>query len=438
MTRYFLKLRSSVLSGGLSEGIAWTIGSFFVLAISGVLINLIVAWTRDAASLGIFNLAYAVYIVSSQVAAFGVNYSVLRHAAYYSSDPETRGAMAGTALLLSVLQGGIAFAGVYFLSPLLGELFSSEETGKAIRWASFGLIVFPLNKILVAYINGLRRMRAFAILQASRYLLVMAFVAGVSISNLPFYYSTLAFAAAELATASGALIYLAVAGELRLFRSCFSWIKSHLSFGGKSLLSGMFVEMNSRLDVLLLGVLVDERLVGIYSFGAMLVDGLYHVLAMVRINFNPILVEVVRDKKWELGRSLLSKSRRYAYGVTLILALLVFAVFLVLAYWIVPDRGLQEGIGALVILLVGLTLISAYVPLDNLLLVSGHPAYQTFQNMAVAGGNVLVNLWLVPIIGIEGAALGTVAGYVMGMLFLFFLSRRMIGWDLLANRVRCK
>ena len=62
----------------------------------------------------------------------------------------------------------------------------------------------------------------------------------------------------------------------------------HLVFGFRGLGAGMFAEFNSRVDVLVIGFFLEDRAVGIYSFAAMLVDGIYHVLAMIRINFNPI------------------------------------------------------------------------------------------------------------------------------------------------------
>ena len=91
------RLAQSLRYQKLSRDIAYTLGSFFVLAISGIVINIVIMGFRDAAALGVFNLAYAVYIMLSQFAVWGLHYSVLRHAAYYESDPEERGHMLLTA-----------------------------------------------------------------------------------------------------------------------------------------------------------------------------------------------------------------------------------------------------------------------------------------------------------------------------------------------------
>jgi O-antigen/teichoic acid export membrane protein len=419
----------------LSQDISWTIGSFAFLAMSGVLINIAVSDLRDAKSLGVFNLAYAVYMVASQFAVWGVHYSVLRSTAYYSSSAKKRGFMLGTALMLALLSGLFSAIALFLIAPSLGLLFRSAVTGEAIAFASWGLLLFPVNKVLVAHVNALRQMRAFAVLQALRYLCVMLWVVGVCRSQLPFAWVTLGFFFAEMVTAFASAIYLGLASLTLSLRWSTSWAKRHLAFGSKSLLSGLFAETNSRLDVLLIGLFLDEFSVGVYSFAAMLVDGLYHILAMVRVNVNPILVVTVRDSHWADGMQLLRITRCYGFVATVGLSLGILLIFSILTGYIVPDKGLQGGMLSLVILLAGLSFVSGYIPFDNLLMVTGYPFYQTLQNLSVVLVNALINVFLVPFIGAEGAALATAASYVAGISVLILLANRLIGWNLLTNRV---
>ena len=335
--------------------------------------------------------------------------------------------------MLALVLGMTAAAVIYSTAPLFGDLFENKLVGDSIRYAAFGLLFFPLNKVLISYLNGLRHMRAFSVFQASRYIVVMAWVTAISLSHLPFELATLSFLIAEAVTTAAAAVYIWYAKLATEARISLNWISRHIAFGSKSLLSGMFVEMNSRVDVLLLGVFLDEKLVGIYSFAAMLVDGLYHLLAMVRVNFNPVLVATVRDKKWQSGIDLLRISKRYGFAATGGVSILIFAAFYVLATYIVPDKGLIAGAPSLMVLLVGLTAISAFVPFDNLLLVAGYPAYQTVQHLTVVLLNVVLNVSLVPIWGIEGAAFATIAGYLVGIGMLIAMCRYLIGWNLVTN-----
>lgn len=426
---------AKILAQKLNRDILWTLGSFSVLAASGIIINLVIAGFRDASALGVFNQSYAIYIIASQIAILGVHYSVLRHSAYYSDNAGERGRILMTSMMIALVLGLLVAITIYLFSGAIGRLLDSETTGTSVGYAAIGLVIFPLNKVLIAYLNGLRHMRAFSMLQALRYIVVMLWITFIAVSDYRFELAALGFLVAELITFIAAALYLALIGELSRLQFDFSWARRHLEFGVKSLLAGMFVEMNSRIDVLLIGFFLSDAMVGIYSFAAMLVDGLYHVLAMVRINFNPVLVTCVKDGNWEQAKTLLRKSKLIGYPFFVISAILVIVAFWVLTVYIVPEKGLDAGIFSLMILLGGLTLIAAYIPFDNLLMVSGFPGYQTLQHLAVVVVNVVLNLYLVPILGLEGAALATAASYLTGIAMLFVLARKWLGWNLWNNTV---
>jgi O-antigen/teichoic acid export membrane protein len=418
----------------LTRDIGWTLGSFAMLAASGMVINLVVAGARDAAALGVFNQAYAVYIIASQLATVGLHYSVLRHAALHDAEEHTRGHMFFTAAACALVLGIAAALIVGFGAGLLAHVFDSEATGRAIAWAATGLTLFSLNKVLLAYLNGLRHMRAFSVLQGLRYLVVMVVVCTVAASPWPIERATLGFLVAEAVTMVGAGAYLSHARLARHLHFSREWLGRHMRFGAKGLAAGMFAEFNSRIDVLLIGIFLPDRDVGVYSFAAMMVDGVYHVLAMVRLNFNPVLVGSLRDGDHARAVGLRRQSARFVLPATLVMGGLAVAALAVLATWVVPHKGLMEGLPSLLILMCGLSLVSVLVPFDNLLMVSGHPGYQTVQQVITVAANALVAVALLPLLGIAGAACGTAVSYVAGAAALLAFSRRVVGWNLLANR----
>lgn len=52
---------------------------YFMCGLSGLLSTLLIGACYGPAALGAFNIVYAFYIILSQVAAFGVHHSVLKH-----------------------------------------------------------------------------------------------------------------------------------------------------------------------------------------------------------------------------------------------------------------------------------------------------------------------------------------------------------------------
>jgi O-antigen/teichoic acid export membrane protein len=273
------------------------------------------------------------------------------------------------------------------------------------------------------------------VLQAVRYLAVMLLVTAVTVSSLPIETATYCFFMAEAFTVLLSLVYIwrqKLAGELRFTRA---WMLRHYAFGSKSLPAGMFAEVNSRVDVLMVGFFLSDRATGIYSFAAMLVDGVYHVLAMIRINFSPILVSAVRDNDWLTVHNLCRQSRRFVLPATIVLSLGLIITFYAFTTWVIPsDKGLQDGLTSLVILLIGVVFVCFLVPFDQLLMMSGHPGYQTAQQLAMVGTNIALAALLLPIYGIEGAAVGTAVSYVAGISVMLFFVRRVLGWNLVGNK----
>lgn len=417
----------------LTGDISWSMGSFFVLAACGIIINLLIAGLRDASSLGVFNQAYAIYITASQIAVFGLHYSVMRHSALHSADRAEHGRLLINAGFFSLVLGACMAFALYATAPLAGRVLDSQATAATLAGAAPGLLLFPLNKVLLAYLNGLRRMRAFAILQSFRYIALMLWVAAISSSNWPFERVALGFIFSEAGTLGGILAYLLRRGLMPSLFFDPAWTRRHFSFGGRSLLAGMFVELNSRIDVMMIGLFLPDRTVGIYSFAAMLVDGMYQMLGVVRTTFNPVLVSELRDGNWTGLHQLLNRAKRYTFPLAAALAAGLILAFWILAAFLMPAKGFQEGLPSLVILLSGLTLISGFVPFDNLMLVSGHPGLQTFQNLMVVCTNVGLNAALIPLLGMEGAATAAAISYLVGIAVMMALVRRRLRWNLLTN-----
>ena len=407
----------------LTIDIAWSMGSFIILALSGIIINIAITFFRDASALGVFNLAYAVYIVISQFAAWGIHYSVLRYSAYYKNSITERSVMLMTALVVTFVLGGFFSISTMLAEPLFYKIFGSESAALAIQNAAYGLIIFPINKVLLAYLNGLREMKAFSIIQGIRYASVMVVVAVISSMHVGVEYITFAFIVAEVITAFCALSYILIRKQLQISSISSFWFKKHILFGSKGLFGGMFAEINSRVDVILIGFFLGDRETGIYSFAAMLADGLYHVIALVRINFNPVLVSSIKNKKWNEAKNLRSKSAKYVFPIVLFLSVGILSVYYALASFILPEKGIIEGFIPLLILLSGINFICILVPFDNLMVVSGHPGYQACQQIITVSINTVAAVVLIPLLNISGAAIGTAMGYASGIIALTIFSK---------------
>ena len=69
----------------------------------------------------------------------------------------------------------------------------------------------------------------------------------------------------------------------------FYWIKKHFLFGIKSTFNGVLVEINSRVDILMIGIFLADNDVGIYSISALFAEGFLEIFIVIQKHINQIL-----------------------------------------------------------------------------------------------------------------------------------------------------
>ena len=67
-----------------------------------------------------------------------------------------------------------------------------------------------------------------------------------------------------------------------LSKNWIEWSKVHLNYGIRCFLSGVFLELKSRVDILMLGFFLSDYEVGIYSFSALFAEGFFQVLIVLQ------------------------------------------------------------------------------------------------------------------------------------------------------------
>lgn len=407
----------------------WNYASLATLGVAVLLINVIVARLKGPASLGVFNQVYAYYVVASQLAVGGVHHSALKHIAE-ASDHEQRSAVAASALLVAGTMGLVISLAVAGLSLLVGSAVSNPEVGRGLLWASPGLFFFSLSKTALALFNGLRLMRAFAVFQAMRVLFLLALVWLAAGQDWPDRMLGAAFTAAEMLLSLAVAPYLMRVCPLKFGERPFAWVARHARFGAKGMLSGLLGETNLRVDILVLGLFVNDYLVGLYSLAATFAEGFYNLFHVVRVNVNPLLVIMLANQDREHLMERVKRIRKLTYLGSVCSAVLLLAGFPVFLKLFFQDSRVLEAWPALALLVMGLVAYSGYLPFDFILLQGGQPGVHTmYMGMQVAT-NAALNFALIPFLGILGAALATALSFTASIIYLRWLVKRQLGLSL--------
>jgi stage V sporulation protein B len=410
----------------LSGDILYNLGSLSFLAAAGLMLNLVIGRVYGAGVLGSFSIVFAIYIFASQIGTAGIHYSVLRSVSL-ANDLEQARAAAYSGLLLVALTSTLATLAALLCLPLMRWVYPIVGLDKAYLLALPGLWCFSLNKVLLCIVNGLSHMRAFAVLQAARYAFMLFFLTVALTAKLPGEYITVTLTAAET------LLLALLAGYVRICLGHWSaindirtWIAEHAQFGGRALPSALVTELNTRVDVLLLGSMLGEVPTGVYSIAIMLAEGLFQVVVVVRNVVNPSLSKIVAAHDQAALKSLFFGAGLGALGLTGAGGFVLCSAYFYAYQWILGDQ-FSAALSPLVVLVSAIVVSSPFMAFSMILLQGGRPATSSLFMTMVLAANILFTFVGIKLAGIEGAAVGTGLSFVFASALLLIVIRQSFG-----------
>ena len=410
-----------------SVDVTWNFLSLAVLAASGVIINIIIARFSGPSALGIFNQVFAVYIISSQISVGGLQFSTLKQISYSQEDKERCAQIVTTAFILVLGLSLVVSSLVFTCRELIARIVESPAVGVGISLIAPGLVFYSLNKVLIMCLNGHRHMRAYAIFQALRYLLIVGFI--VLIINLN---NQAAYLALSLTIAEAILFILLSYYVLknitipRLGNNIGEIVSEHFNFGVRGFASGVVIELNTRVDILMLGFFTTDKLVGIYSFAAILAEGFKQFPAVLRWNIDPIIGKHFAEKQLSEITAFAKRIRQLMLPFMLLTGLLAVLLYPYAIQLILGSEEFQTSWGIFAILMLGVIINACFTPFMGVLLQGGRPGTHSIMTIAVLTSNIVLNFLLIPIIGVYGAALATASVFSFEAILLATLAKKVL------------
>lgn len=406
--------------------------SLGILAVSGILINSLIAAFYGSAVLGRFNLLYALLIVFTQLSACGIPYSILKHLSEKSYPDNTRNTIIGSAILLGIILSCLVMVPIFFLRDIIGFLLHSKIIAHAIILIIPAFLFFSINKTLMSVLNALRHMRLFALAWACRFLLMCFYIVFIVVMKYQEFWLYADFLFAEYTLSIILLIILYTKLPAFSVRANTLWMRKHFAFGTKAILVGILMALNSRIDMLLLGLFLPNKIVGIYSFAATLASGIYQLLNVTKNNVNPLLAKYIAEANFTSLAYLLKTIRIYMYGLLFLICAfaLIFYPFLVLK--ILHKPIYLQGWAVLTLLLTGIFFSSGFISFSNILTQAGFPGLQSIQNLLIMITNIALNVLFIYFWGMIGCAIATtLAMYFFSILYLNYFSKKFVKFNII-------
>jgi O-antigen/teichoic acid export membrane protein len=200
-------------------------------------------------------------------------------------------------------------------------------------------------------------------------------------------------------------------------------LKSMLSLGFVFALSFGIIQLNYRIDILLLQELSTMTEVGYYSLGVSIAEKLWQL---------PLAIGVVlmsRTVNTDDQQAINNTTARLV-RVSLVAGLIVSVVMFLLSPSLLPaiwGEKFRPSVDTIRYILPGILFISVYRILNSRLAGIGKPQISVFVFTPALIINVLLNLWWIPLYGAFGAVMATNVSYSLGTLAYIIIYSRIVG-----------
>lgn len=404
----------------------WTLSGRISAAASGFALNIVIGNFYSVEGLGVFNQALAVYMIAILFTVFGINTSVLKYSAEFKENREKLKDVLSSSMVMVLVISTTLTLLLYGVLFLAGKYLKNQPLVNALNVILLALPFFSLNKILVALLNGLRRMKLFAIIPALRWIIIIGFAVVSIFWGKPLSFVLYGFVLAEC------FLFLLLLWLNRHFlslpdSSLRDWWKTHLVFGSKTFFAVALNDLNRRIDILMVGFFLTNEAAGLYSFGATAARGFLLIGQVLRGNFNPIASNLWANNKIDKLKEYTEKLQKNLtiYLVPLLTVSALAYPFLVRV--LMKDSIYMDTWVYFLVLLIGVGIMLRFNWSSGMLMMANFLDETLKVGTITLFINIIGNILLIPAVGIIGAALATSLTYLIRIFFLRYYIKTCMG-----------
>lgn len=303
--------------------------------------------------------------------------------------------------------------GLLVALPVVGTFSGLLFPGlpKSLLWVAT-IMIFPialLQSLLASLLQGIQDFRRYNII------LLVAPVSALSFALVLVLFLEMGVQGAVLAFSLAQFLALLVTIWLLHPYYCNSCLEASgnyerkcVGYGWKAHLSNILTFVNYKTDIYLVNLLLNPAATGVYVIAVQIAERLWMLSQSVSTVILPRLSQLHHDE--ESRRLLTPIVSRWVFLVTVVGCAMLALVASPLINLLFGPKYVQAA-GALLLLLPGIALSSLARVLANDLAARGRPELNMYTALLIVIINVVLNILLIPKMGISGAALATTLAY---------------------------
>jgi len=387
-----------------------------VVIIIGVILNVIFGNYYGSSGLGKYTYAITVYNIMASIATLGMKSSAIKYVSEMKGSKNNQDVVISKIMYITTL----IFFSLIILSFAVWEVSSNYDFNKKYVLILFYALPFYLiNEVLMGILNGLREMKKYAFFRTLRWLLVISFILMSLLKNLQIEQSLFSIMLSELFLSLLLLLQYKCSGILFFKIHKFGEIKNIIVYGVKSMTIQLFTQIDKKMSVLILGLLLVEKDVGVFGFALALSTGLIYIPSVIGMNFNPIISNLWKSNKYKLN-IYMSRVKRINFSTTTLFTLLIGITYPLFVRVTMKDPIFIQNLWVFYIILFGCYFMALITPYYAFLQMIGKPEKHLKIRLFVLVCNLIFTFFMVHGFGLIGAAISTALATI---LFAYLLNR---------------
>ena len=386
------------MTSKVARNASWIIGCKLVQSILGFVLNMLTARFLGKSSFG--DITYAMAVVSFVVPLMRLGFGNIM-VQEIVQNPEREGKAMGTGVFLNLVSAFACIAGV----TAFAYVANPGETETVIICALYGIkLIFEATDLMSYWYQAKLMAKYSSVISLIVHFAVLGYKIYILATSKSVYWFAVTSALEYLLCSVGMYIIYHFKKTQNLSISL-KLGKEMINKGKHYILSSMMVMIFAETDKIMLKGLIDSSATALYSTATILAGATGFFFAAIIDSFRPWIFEVQKTDE-----ELFKKRLKMLYSFIIYLSLLQSIVMTVFAKPIVLltyGEQYYESIGALQIV-VWYTTFSYLGSVRNIwILAYNKQKYLWVINLFGAGANVVLNVTLIPFLGIYGAAIAS-------------------------------
>lgn len=404
--------------------IQWSFISLATVSFSHLLLRIFLGKELGPNGLGIYTLAFTIYLFGMQFAAFGIGSALIKYVAEFGDEHNKVKEYVSAGFAGSLISGFMMGAILYLASNFIANsIFHIVELTEILHIIAFCLPFIAIQKMVLGTLNGLGKMQLYAfvnILQNVSVLILSAFFVFTLNAGVKG-----AIYGLVLPTIMTSLISIILIKDL-FWLSSFTFINSIKNVtwcGFYVVLANSIGMVNTQVDSLMVGHFMEAASVGYYAVAIIIVQGITLIPNSVHTAIAPSIAYYYGKFEYQKTITLIEKTMVKIFVVIIFfsLSLVLFGKSLIVLMF---TNDFIVAYHPLLILLVGYSIYSPVHSVDCALLGIGKVNLLYKIALICAIFNIILNAFLIPKYEIIGAAISTTISIVLMATFkLYYINK---------------